>query len=256
MFNQGSNRAKELVRSGLNRIGLDLVRFPAPHTIAHHLHKFLQQEKINLVLDVGAYHGSYCALLREKAGYRGRIVSFEPHGYSFDILKARMADDENWQGYRSGLSDNDRTATLNVYEGRGDFNSLLDLRQQGAAAYAVDASRRSAERVQMHTLDTLWPRLVAGLERPRVFLKIDTQGHDTAVVRGAANNLKDIRGIQSELPVIEIYDGMTPMPAALMFYRNLGYVPIGFFPVNTPEAYAASPEFDVLLKQLRGGGDA
>lgn len=255
MLNRGTNRAKELVRSSLNRVGLDLVRFPAPHTIAHDLQKFLLQEGINLILDVGAYHGSYCALLREKAGYRGRIVSFEPHRNSFDILNAGMADDENWQGYGFGISDNDRTATLNVYEGRGDFNSLLDLREQGAAAYDVDASRRSAERVQMHTLDSLWPRLVSGIDRPRVFLKIDTQGHDTAVVRGAANNLKDIRGIQSELPVIELYDGMTPMPAALTFYRDLGYVPIGFFPVNTPAAYAASPEFDVLLKQLRNGRD-
>ena len=145
MLNRGTNRAKELVRSSLNRVGLDLVRFPAPHTIAHHLQKFLLQEGINLILDVGAYHGSYCALLREKAGYRGRIVSFEPHRNSFDILNAGMADDENWQGYGFGISDNDRTATLNVYEGRGDFNSLLDLREQGAAAYDVDASRRSAD---------------------------------------------------------------------------------------------------------------
>ena len=64
-----------------------------------------------------------------------------------------MADDENWQGHRFGISDNDQKATLNVYEGRDDFNSLLDLRAQGAAAYDVDTSLRSAESVQMHTLD-------------------------------------------------------------------------------------------------------
>jgi len=63
--------------------------------------------------------------------------------------------------------------------------------------------------------------------------------------------------MQSELPAIEIYDGMTSMPAALDLYRKLGYVPIGFYPVNTLSAYdGISPEFDVVLNSVQLGDQA
>ena len=243
--------AVDMIAAGLRRVGLAVSRFPAPHSLSRCVKEFLRDNGINLVLDVGAFHGTYCALLREEAGYTGAIRSFEPCSESYQVLCSMLARDPLWRGYQFGLSDHDSTAVLNTHPGRGNFNSLLRLREEGGRAYCVDTAKASTEPIQLNSIDTIWDEITQDISAPRVFLKIDTQGHDMAVALGAAAHLPNIIGIQTEMPVVEIYDGMTPMTDALSQYQRLGYVPIGFYPVNTPRYYGVSPEFDVILRQFR-----
>src|SRR5262245_14305260 len=90
---------KKGVKDFLTRIGVNVTRVPAPHLLSHHVKNFIRDSQINLVLDVGAYHGAYCKLLRAEASYRGMIVSFEPCAASFRQLKKAMVSDGNWRGY-------------------------------------------------------------------------------------------------------------------------------------------------------------
>jgi FkbM family methyltransferase len=242
--------AKDLINMGLGRLGVSVTRFPPPHFVSHQLRNLILMNEITVVLDVGAFHGSYCNILRKEVGYRGLIVSFEPCAQSFQALSAQMAGDRNWRGYQFGLSDTDSTAVLNTYGARGDFNSVLHLREEDAGRYNVDIGHATTEAIRLFKVDTIWSEITNGISSPRVFLKMDTQGHDTAVVLGAAKHLEYIHGIQSEMSAIQIYHGMTPMPEALSLYEKLGFVPVGFYPVNTPKSYGASPEFDVLLKRF------
>jgi FkbM family methyltransferase len=241
----------KLVVTGLRRIGFHVTRFPPPHIIWRQVKDFFRDNQINLVLDVGAFQGTYCKMLRKVVSYTGMIVSFEPCHESFRILSAEMAKDRQWQGCPFGLSDRDSAAVLNTFGERGDFNSLLRLRDEDAPAYGVDTGNASTEAIQLHTIDTIWDNIITkGIQAPRCFLKTDTQGHDPAVLLGAVNHLQYIYGVQSELPTVEIYDGMMSMAEALLLYRKLGYVPIGFYPGGTPEVYSGLvPEFDVILKR-------
>ena len=104
--------------------------------------------------------------------------------------------------------------------------------------------------------DVIWDDITIGIECPRVFLKMDTQGYDVEVILGARDHLHCVYAVQSELPAIEIYEGMTSMPRALKLYRELGYVPVGFWPVSTPPRLCVPPEFDVLLKAPPKPGSA
>jgi FkbM family methyltransferase len=222
-----------------------------PIALSRQIKRLLRSGEINVVLDVGAYRGDYCKMLRERVGYDGMIVSFEPSADSFRFLKATMNDDSGWRGFGIGLSDKNTVATLNRYPGREMFNSVHTLRKEDAQSYNVNLAKRFSEKIRLRTIDTLWGEITEGISSPRVFMKMDTQGHDIAVIRGATGHLRFFCGIQSELPVIEIYDGMTPMHEALAFYRKLGFVPMGFYAVNTPTAYdGVSPEFDVVFKKL------
>jgi FkbM family methyltransferase len=212
----------------------------------------LRDCKVNLVLDVGAYHGDYCKMLRDRIGYKGAIASFEPSAASFRILKATMKGDRAWRGFPVGLSDSDGTTMLNNYPGREMFNSILPLRKRDAHNYDVDLATRFSERIRLQTIKRLWSEITDGITSPRVFVKMDTQGHDIAVIRGGLKYLPCLVGMQSELPAIDIYEGMVPMHKVLAFYRKLGFAPIGFYPVNTPFAYGGiSPEFDVIFKMFR-----
>jgi len=159
-----------------------------------------------------------------------------------------MRADRKWRGYPFGLADRDTAATLNKYD-QGEMSSLLTLRDEGARAYEVGTDGRATEEIQLHKIDTIWDEITNGVESPRVFLKTDAQGLDTAVVLGAIGHLQYVYGIQSELPVAEIYEGMVPMVEALQLYRKLGFIPIGFYPLGTRDAYGLAPEFDVIFKR-------
>lgn len=243
--------AVEVIKLRAQKMGLAISYYPPPGSFKRHLRDFLSQMEINVVLDVGAFIGNYPIELRE-AGYRGRIISFEPIPASYDQLYATMHLDPLWCGQPFGLSDSNREAMMNIYA-RGDFNSLLDLRKDPELAYSLDPSLRSRTPIQLRRLDAVLPRLIEEIRSPRVFLKMDTQGHDVSVIKGATGVLDKIVGLQSELPAIAIYDGMPSMSSTLEYYARCGFIPIGFYPENTfRNIKQIVPEFNVLFNRFAG----
>jgi FkbM family methyltransferase len=242
--------ARDFVKHSAQKVGLAVDFYPPPGSFRRQLRDFLTQKKINVVLDVGAYIGNYAAELRD-IGYTGKIVSFEPVPSSYDRLQARMRHDTLWSAQPFGLSDENREAVMNTFS-RGDFNSLLPLRTDSERAYSLDPSSRSQTRIQLRRLDAVLPQLLEGIQSPSIFMKIDTQGHDLSVVQGAAGALDHIVGLQSELPAVQIYDGMASMTSVLDYYFKCRFVPIGFYPVNTIRGSQISPEFDVLFSRFEG----
>src|ERR1700739_3168333 len=86
---------------------------------------FLEDRKIDLVIDVGANRGQFGESLREN-GYRGRILSFELLSAEFKILSQTAAADRNWEVHRCGLGAATGTAMLHVSK-LSVFSSILDL---------------------------------------------------------------------------------------------------------------------------------
>lgn len=177
------------------------------------LKKLLQQLRIDCVLDVGANRGQFASELRG-IGYTGQIVSFEPVGSEFDALSARFADDEKWRGFQVALGSAEDTLTITVPE-LTVMSSLLEAR-------GPDRGGRK-EQVQVLRLDGLLPRLREEMGFARVFLKMDTQGYDLEVFRGAADCMDSIFGIQSELSVLPLYKNMPHYLEALQAYEAEGF---------------------------------
>jgi FkbM family methyltransferase len=180
-----------------------------------HLNGLLDDLGVNCVIDAGANTGQFARELRA-SGFGGLIVSFEPVRRCFEALVAECGDDPKWRGHQLALGDEDTRMTINVTPSMTVMSSFLAPR---GAALEVEE-----EEVQVRRLDGLLDEVTADLaESPRVFLKMDTQGFDLKVFAGASGCLDPILGLQSELSVVPVYEGMTDYLEALAIYRGAGF---------------------------------
>ena len=228
-------------------LGLELGRHPGASTLEWHLKTLFDYEHVNCVLDVGANHGQFAQKLRE-LGYRGVIVSFEPVPDVFRELSRRMGADPKWRGFDVALGERDEVRDFHVAHGDAQASSFLDFNEEGPKRWGRDHTVKETVPIQMKRLDGLWGACVAGIEAPRVFLKMDCQGFDLNVVEGARGKLDQVVALQTELAVQHFYDGMTPFTEAVERYEQLGYDPVGFFPLARREPdYLRVVEMDCLF---------
>ena len=64
----------------------------------------------------------------------------------------------------------------------------------------------------MRRLDGLLDDLLAGIDDPRPYLKLDTQGFDLEAFAGLGERARDLVGMQSEVALLRIYEGMPRLP--------------------------------------------
>jgi FkbM family methyltransferase len=177
------------------------------------LKELLRLLQIECVLDVGANRGQFAGELR-KIGYEGQIISFEPVSTEFRALSERFAQDPRWKGLQLALGSQDGSGKLVIPE----LTVMSSLLQPLGGEKNV-----REETVQIRRLDGLLPSLLADAGTRRLFLKMDTQGFDLEVFRGASGCIELIQGIQSELSVRPLYERMPHYLEALGAYEAAGF---------------------------------
>lgn len=188
---------KDLVKGVLNGFGFELIR-KRPH-----VEDLLLSNHIDVVLDVGANDGLYGRYLRS-AGYRGRIVSFEPVRETFEALRTQAETDPLWEAINVGLGRAEGVETIQISR-RSVFSSILQPLPTLREFAPEDVELVGKEQLTLKTLDSQFPKVVHANER--VFLKIDTQGYEKEVILGAEATLPLLWGIQLELSLKPLYKG-------------------------------------------------
>ncbi|MDD9304538.1 MAG: FkbM family methyltransferase [Desulfobacter sp.] len=204
---------------------------------------------IDLVLDVGANNGGYGTMLRQM-GYKGHIISFEPVKRCYKALQETIGNDKKWIAHNFALGPEDKVLTINVPRSN-DFASFLDVTDGAKEIWATDFSAMAQEQVQVKALDQVFEFLVRDLgEKRNIFLKMDTQGFDLEVFKGAEQSIQNIQGIQSEISVIPIYENMPDYIESLSCFRENGFELTGLYPVSRNMQTLLVVEFDaVMIKQ-------
>ena len=106
----------------------------------------------------------------------------------------------------------------------------------------------TAIEVPVRRLDEVWDDHVAS---SGALLKVDTQGFDLEVLRGAAGCLDHIDVVMTELPVNAIYEG-APTPSELFsLMENAGFELFGLFPLSRDRSRVRLVEADCVF--LRSG---
>ena len=138
-----------------------------------------------VVLDVGANAGSYSAFVRSLAP-RARISAFEPHPRTIGVLRETAAK-HTFEALNLAMGEANGSVTLYDFaESDGSTQASLD----ATAVNLHGGGPTIAHPVECVALDSY--AAVRGWERIAL-LKIDTEGFDVAVLRGARRLIAERR---------------------------------------------------------------
>lgn len=180
---------RQVVRAA--RLTLNRARLDIPNDIADNGEAMLQQAVLErsqssetVVMDVGANQGQWSTSLLAAVARTGvrhvRVHAFEPSAHTAQLLREALVGQPVVVN-QLALSDAEGVAELQVVAPGAGINSM----------YAqVDAPPVAVEQVSVSTVDEYCR--TQGIEHVSL-LKIDTEGHDMAVMSGAAEMLAEGR---------------------------------------------------------------
>lgn len=152
------------------------------------------------VIDVGANRGQF-SLLARSLFPEAAIHCFEPHPEARNTLTEVFASDTRLQIQSVALSDSAGEVVLHVTR---DLDSSSLLRPLAGQSAHFPGTEESGElEVTAARLDDC---LDGGVERPAL-LKLDVQGHELAVLRGAENVLASVDYVYAEVSFDSFYRG-------------------------------------------------
>ena len=231
------------LRPLIRRLGIDIVRWPKYETLYWLLNRSLEHYGVRTTLDVGAHNGEFAQELRSQTSFRGRIISLEPEEKSFATLSRNALEDSNWLPHRIAASNKDDVLDLHVYSS-SNFSSVYAPSDFGLERYGAHLEASTKQRVRARRLDSIWEELELGNER--IFLKVDTQGHDLSVVEGAGERLSQVPVLLAEAPVCPIYEGVPTLSDHLTTLDSVGYELAGLFTVTRRSDSPRTVEFDAV----------
>ena len=203
------------------------------------LKDLLGQLEVDCVLDVGANRGQFARELRQ-IGYSGTIVSFEPLGSEFELLRQRFEGDRAWRGYHFALGSANESKSIMVPK-LTVMSSLLEP--------VGGKGEHRTETIEMRRLEGVLPEVAKDFGAKRIFLKMDTQGYDLEVFKGAGAWAERICGLQGELSVQPFYKGMPRYLEAIGVYEAAGFELYNLTPVNRDEGCGALVEMNCFMRR-------
>ncbi len=209
-------RVVNLIRRVINPLGLDIVK-----NINNNLRrrrKMLKHNKISKVLDVGANSGQYANELFV-LGYNRKIISFEPVKSVFDELNAKANNNKNWTAFNFGLGNKEEEVMINI--SKNTYSSSLLEMMPNHIKSAPESKYTHKETVRIKTIDSIYDEIINDNEV--VFLKLDVQGFERNVLEGAKNSLKNIKGVQIEMSLEELYKGEMLFVETIKLLKTFGY---------------------------------
>lgn len=207
-----------------------------------HLSRLLPLLGVDCMFDVGANEGQYARMLRQHAGYRGQIVSFEPIPELASMLRTKAAGDPKWRIEEIALATGQGQHSFNVMKDCA-FSSLSAPRHEEVGIFREQNLPVRQIPVKTDSLSGAFRRLRTELGFTRPFLKLDTQGFDVEIVKHGRDVMPEFVGFQSELAVKRIYEDSVDFRQAIGFYQDLGFEVSALVPNN-----AGRRTFPVLVE--------
>ncbi len=200
---------------------------------------------IDVVLDVGANTGQYAHELRRKLEFKHRIISFEPLKDEYETLSGNAAHDPLWSTHNFALGDTSTRTVIHV-AGNSYSSSLLDMLPAHAEA-APESKYVDDQSIEVKTLDSIFGDMCQSYRE--VYLKLDTQGFESRVLKGAQRSLPRIGTIQMEMSLIPLYRGEVLFDDLYQVMKDSGYTLVSIEPGFSDPRTGRLLQFDGIFRR-------
>ncbi|MBL8812337.1 MAG: FkbM family methyltransferase [Planctomycetaceae bacterium] len=214
-------RAKKLVFVAAHPMCWRPLRLGVAPAIEHH--QVLKQISVDGIIDVGANRGQFsleCRVL--KPGIP--IVAFEPIPAMAQIYRQVHEGCRHVELIESALGESPGTAVLHVSR-EADSSSILPIGQQQSQLFP-NTHEVGTLSVSVNRLDDYADRW---RDKAKLMLKIDVQGFELSVLRGAVETLQKCRFVYVECSEVELYEGQALRREVNQFLEENGFVEHGVF---------------------------
>ena len=141
------------------------------------------------VMDIGACFGQMTLLFSQFVGEIGQVFSFEADEFNFEVLRKNIAVNNRYNIIPICQAVYDKSDRVMFYP-------VPDFKRFGSrGSYGLDPNVRDGRKVKTIAIDSL------NIQIPISFMKIDVQGSDLFVLRGAVETIK-----RYKMPIIFEYE--------------------------------------------------
>ena len=240
-----------MIARGLARaLGYDLVPRRKLRDLDDQLATTLRRQAVDAVVDVGANVGQYGRRLR-RAGWAGPILSLEPIPEAHRRLELAARGDPLWTiapamaaGDAAGEIALEVSAESDMSSTLGQSDLLRAISPSSGVLRRIVVPRRRLDRLDLLTARP-WRRL---------FVKIDVQGAEPAVLAGMEGLWPRVAGLQLELALLPLYDGERPWLELVASLASRGFEPYLLLPGYFARALGRQVQVDIVF--YRKGDDA
>jgi FkbM family methyltransferase len=191
--------------------------------------KVIENTSVDLIIDGGANEGQYGSdLIQDSINTTNRnIWSFEPLSKPFKKLESISKEHNGWKSFQFALGDKLEKTEINI--SNNDVSSSILQMTEGHTFFSPNTfNTGEKEIIEVRTLNSFQDQLT---QYKNIFLKIDVQGFEENVLRGASNLMSNVVAIEIELSLQETYKGQWLIEEALTSLRQSGFLLLSFEPV-------------------------
>ncbi|MCU0321693.1 MAG: FkbM family methyltransferase [Chitinophagaceae bacterium] len=208
--------------------------------IIHSMKKYVPE--LNTILDVGANQGQF-AITSTFFYPAATIHSFEPVPDTYKLLEANTKNNASIKCNNYALGSN--TGEIDFFSNdHSHASSALPVSEHQKNAIPLTA-RQHKIKVAVKTLDDIGNSLA--IQSP-ILLKLDVQGFEKEVLKGAINFIQKVDYVLFEASFVSMYDGEALFDEMHTILKNMGFEligPVGFLQTNDLQIL----QMDMLYKR-------
>lgn len=206
---------QSFIKSTLRKFGVEIKKSAFGLVLEEDLKSLNQKRPFRTVFDIGANEGQTSLHFNEMFP-QARIFSFEPSSQTFEKLKANVQGIPQITPIRTAVGTTEGSVTFKN-TGSSVNSSILDYLNPIGEDMVCNE-----EEVPLRTVPSICEEhKLAGID----LLKIDTQGYDLHVMKGAESLLKahKVGVILTEVIMVQMYDGQAWFHDVCTYLHELGF---------------------------------
>ena len=167
--------------------------------------KFLNNYKIDSIIDVGAHKGEFLDNCIPSISFKN-AYTFEPQKDIFKILIKNFHKDQRIKNYNIALGDDNKRKIMNISK----LTSTSSLQELNHNSFFLKIKnfligkqniKKDSYEVEINTMDNFFQNI----KLSNVLLKIDVEGYELNVLKGSNNTIKKIKFILIENQFFNMY---------------------------------------------------